>query len=87
MFNSDCVVDARGHFPYEYKYGRVEGRVQQYVKRVPFSRTSIPDDVIVRLKDKIPQTFQLIQTFHMANPKVRALDESVKFLKGIRKAR
>lgn len=57
-------LDSLGNFPYEYKYGRVEGKIQQYVKRVLFSKATIATDVAQRLEESVPASFELIQVFN-----------------------
>src|SRR5690606_22075593 len=44
--NPNVQVNEQGNFPYEYKYGREEGEIQEYVKVVPFSRSNISDDIL-----------------------------------------
>ena len=68
---SDKQVRLRddGSFTYEYKYGRKAGEIQEYVKVVPFSRTSIPDDVLKRLAKQIPGVWSLITEFDTSCPK------------------
>lgn len=68
---SDKQVRLRddGSFTYEYKYGRKAGEIQEYVKVVPFSRTSIPDDVLKRLATQIPGVWSLITEFDTSCPK------------------
>ena len=78
-FNPNCVIDEMGRFPYAYKYGRDAGHVQEYVRRIPFSRTCIPGEVVNRLEEKIPDTYRLIRDFHLENPKVRSLDRELIF--------
>ncbi len=63
----ECTKD--GRFTYPYKYGRKAGRIQQYVKRIPFNRNTPDASVMQRLKDKIPVTASLIQNFIDAQAK------------------
>ncbi len=59
--NPTVQTEAGGsRFSYDYKYGRVAGQIQEYVRMVPFSKQNIPADVIERLKTQIPATFKLI---------------------------
>jgi glutamate racemase len=58
-----------GSFTYDYKYGRKAGEIQEYVKVVPFSRTSIPGDILNRLSKQIPEVWDMIIGFNTANPK------------------
>ncbi|NOY58674.1 MAG: Asp/Glu/hydantoin racemase, partial [Calditrichaeota bacterium] len=68
-FNNGIQLDSAGTFTYEYKYGRKAGRIQQYVKRVPFSKKTISPAIIYRLSKKVPVTFSLIRNFDRVNPK------------------
>ena len=76
--NGNNVIDASGNFTYDYKYGRSEGSIQEYVKRVPFSRTTLPDELTGRLSKQIPATFELIRDFNAVNSKMKNLDEDSK---------
>ena len=51
------------NFTYAYKYGRKAGEIQQYVKRVPFSRRNLSPALLNRLQVKIPLTYKLIEGF------------------------
>ncbi len=51
------------NFTYAYKYGRKAGEIQQYVKRVPFSRRNLSSELLNRLKVKIPLTYHLIKNY------------------------
>ena len=61
--NPNVVVDAQGRFPYEYKYGRNEGEIQEYVQVVPFSSNNISADTYARFRSSIPETYELIEEF------------------------
>jgi hypothetical protein len=78
--NKNNVIDETGNFTYEYKYGRTEGSVQEYVKRVPFTRTTLPDELTDRLSKQIPSTFELIREFNSANPKMKNFEDEEKIL-------
>jgi len=73
--NSHIQMDSSGNFTYKYKYGRNKGLIQEYVKRVPFSKKSIPPQVIQRLSEKVPSAFRLIRNFNRDNPKTVFLQE------------
>jgi glutamate racemase len=77
--NKNIQIDAQGKFTYEYKYGRKIGEIQQYVKRIPFSRENISDAVIGRLSAKVPLIFDMMQKFNRDNSKTRFLKENEKF--------
>lgn len=63
LTNKNVVLRDDGSFTYEYKYGRKAGEIQEYVKVVPFSRRSIPGDVLKRLSVQIPGVWDLITGF------------------------
>ena len=67
--NSQVKLRDDGSFTYEYKYGRKAGEIQEYVKVVPFSRTSIPGDVLSRLSKQIPEVWDMIAEFNTGSPK------------------
>lgn len=71
--NENVKLNSEGGFPYDYKYGRSAGEIQEYVKRVPFSKRTISEDVLNRLKNKIPFTFKLIRSFNSSNSKTNFL--------------
>jgi glutamate racemase len=73
--NENVRIDIHGNFEYEYKYGREVNEIQEYVKRVPFSRRNIPKLTDERLKGKIPFTYSLIRNFNLINPKTEFLEE------------
>jgi len=76
--NANIQLEAPGAFSYDYKYSRNAGEIQEYVKRVPFSRESIPADVLDRLAEKVPNVYQLMIQFNQANPKTEFLAEDEK---------
>ncbi|MBN1347678.1 MAG: aspartate/glutamate racemase family protein [Phycisphaerae bacterium] len=76
--NQGAKLDEAGNFTYEYKYGRDAGRVQEYVKRVPFSRKTLSADVLRRLSRKVPLVFELIRGFTRTSPKTASFDEDEK---------
>lgn len=57
------------NFTYEYKYGRKPGEIQEYVRRVPFSRSYIADDILVRLQYQVPAVYEMIVYFNRSNKK------------------
>ena len=76
--NTNNVIDDEGRFPYDYKYGREEGNIQEYIKVVPFSRDNISYDILTRFQKQIPYVYQLMQNFNNANEKTKALKEESK---------
>lgn len=61
VLNKLNVLDNAGEFTYEYKYGRNTGQIQEYVKRVPFSKDCISNEVFARLAKKMPLVYKMIQ--------------------------
>ena len=78
LTNKQVKLRDDGSFTYDYKYGRKAGEIQEYVKVVPFSRTSIPEDVLNRLSVQIPGVWALITEFNSASPKAGYLSPSEK---------
>ncbi len=76
--NKNNKIDEAGRFPYEYKYGRNSGDIQEYVKVVPFSRRNISDDILARFRDQIPYVYELIESFHKKNEKARVIEDEDK---------
>ncbi len=75
-YNKKNTLNKDNKFPYEYKYGRNAGEIQEYVKVVPFSRTNISDDILGRLKLQIPNVYHLIVDFNKDSPKTKVFDNN-----------
>jgi glutamate racemase len=73
VLNSNVLLREDGSLTYEYKYGRKAGDIQEYVKVVPFSRASIPGDVLSRLSKQIPDVWDMITEFSTRNQKTQYL--------------
>jgi glutamate racemase len=71
--NLNVRTDSAGRFTYEYKYGRVPGELQEYVKVVPFSRETISDETFHRLEEVVPTTYKIISHFNRFSPKTSHL--------------
>jgi len=67
--NPEVRCDEAGNFTWHYKYGRRAGAIQEYVKNVPFSQSSLSIEIYDRLKKTIPATFELIDRFEKKNLK------------------
>lgn len=67
--NKNVTLSEDGSFTYEYKYGRQAGEIQEYVKCVPFSRSVLPEDMLLRLEDQVPAVYDLIVKFNRENSK------------------
>lgn len=72
--NKDVITDSVGRFTYDYKYGRNAGKIQEYVKVVPFNKSNISDDTIERFRTAIPTTFEMLKNFNTSNSKLANLD-------------
>jgi glutamate racemase len=57
-------LDGAGELRHRYKYGRRAGEIQEYVKRVPFSRDSVPAEAVERVRRGTPRVFELIRTYN-----------------------
>src|SRR5690606_11717586 len=68
--NPNVKTDAQNYFPYDYKYGRNAGEIQEYVKVVPFSKSNISTETLDRLRKGIPSAYNLIVAFGKSNPKL-----------------
>lgn len=79
--NKNVQLDENGRFSYNYKYGRNEGEIQEYVKVVPFSRNNISDETLNRFRTSIPKTYELVEEFNRSNPKTDYLEESLRIKK------
>jgi glutamate racemase len=71
--NLNVLTDQAGRFPYDYKYGRTAGEIQEYVKVVPFSRKNLSNDVLTRIQNQMPYIYMLIQNFNENNNKTSSL--------------
>ncbi|HBK70054.1 MAG TPA: hypothetical protein DDZ39_00080 [Flavobacteriaceae bacterium] len=76
--NGNNKIDEQGRFPYDYKYGRNAGEIQEYVKVVPFSRNNISDDILTRFQEQIPYVYQLMQNFNENNSKTKSIKQKDK---------
>ena len=54
------IINEKGEFPYDYKYGRTMNSNLQYVKVVPFSDEWIKKSIRERMKLDIPYTYKMI---------------------------
>lgn len=80
LSNPDVQTDSAGRFTYRYKYGRMAGTLQQYVKVVPFMESNISPQTINRLKEIMPQTYELINAFLNKNPKTSHIHATEKII-------
>ena len=71
--NGNVKIDSMGNFPYEYKYSREVNEIQQYVKIVPFSKSTINYEISTRLEFSVPFTSELIKNFNTKNNKTKFL--------------
>lgn len=63
LSNKNNKLSDSFNFTYDYKYGRNSGEIQEYVKNVPFSDSTISSDLMERLKEQIPFTYSLIKSY------------------------
>ncbi len=75
VLNKDVELRNDGSFTYDYKYGRTPGDIQEYVKIVPFSRTTIPGDILNRLSQQIPTLYEMMVSFNCDNAKTEYLTD------------
>jgi len=73
--NRNVRLREDGSFTYDYKYGRKAGDIQEYVRAVPFSRSSIAPDILTRLSGQIPEIYRMMASFNNDNPKTSYLKE------------
>lgn len=59
--NRNNVIDNTGKFPYSYKYGRVPGRLQEYVRRIPMTGGTIDALTLQRIREQMPIIYQLLE--------------------------
>lgn len=71
--NPNVKIDDKGRFPYDFKYGRHAGEVQEYVQVVPFSAQNIPSETLDRLETSVPTTYKIIKKFNNENDKTSGL--------------
>lgn len=76
--NGNIDADDNGRFSYDYKYGRTEGEIQEYVKIVPFSKDNISEETLERFKYAIPETYKLIEQFNLSNSKTGYLKDEAR---------
>lgn len=76
--NPEVDLDESGRMTYDYKYGRNEGEIQEYIKVVPFDYSNISKDTWNRLKEMIPATYALIEGFHHSNGKTSDIASDLK---------
>lgn len=68
-----CVgveTDDSGAFPYDYKYGRSAGRVQNDYLTVPLRKGVIGPDGEKRLRDRVPHVWRTLDEFRRDNAKL-----------------
>lgn len=73
--NPNVILDSLDRFPYNYKYGRVANEIQEYVKVVPFSKSNISQETLIRFQEQLPYVYQLIQNFSKTSNKTKVLED------------
>ena len=59
--NKNNLIDNTGKFPYSYKYGRMPGNLQEYVKRIPMTGETIDVITLQRIREQMPSIYQLLE--------------------------
>lgn len=75
VLNKNVELRDDGSFTYEYKYGRTPGDIREYVKVVPFSRTTIAGDILNRLSHQVPNLYEMMVSFNHDNGKTEYLTD------------
>ncbi|MEN8119274.1 MAG: Asp/Glu/hydantoin racemase [Bacteroidota bacterium] len=58
------VATENGKFTYNYKYIiRKPNDIQEYIKVVPFNHTSISGDILLNIKQRLPETYKEIEEY------------------------
>lgn len=81
LLNRGVSLRDDGSFTYEYKYGRKAGEIKEYIRVVPFSRTTIPGDILSRLSQHIPEVYDMMAGFNHGNPKTQFLTEDERIVR------
>ncbi len=81
LLNRKVSLRDDGSFTYEYKYGRKAGEIQEYIKVVPFSRSTIPDDILSRLSHHIPEVYDMMIGFNFGHRKTQYLDKDERIIR------
>ena len=55
------IIDKKGEFTFDWKYGREINTKYEFVKRVPFSKELIDNSVMNRMMTRLPKTYSLIK--------------------------
>lgn len=53
-------IDSRGEFPVDYKYGRFINQSLLYVKRIPLTKELLSEELVLKLKNNLPDLYQLL---------------------------
>ena len=78
---AEVELTASGGFTYEYKYGRVPGRLTaEYVKRVPMSRVNLSLAARESIKKSMPTVWKRLVTFSQRSPRTRRLPASARIM-------
>ena len=78
---ADVKLAVSGGFTYEYKYGRVPGRLTaEYVKRVPMSRVNLSLTARESIKTSMPTVWKRLVTFSQRSPRTRRLPASARIM-------
>jgi len=62
--NNPKVETENGKLTYNYKYiVRKPNDIQEYIKVVPFNKSSISNDVLLNIKNRLPETYKKIEAY------------------------
>ncbi len=62
--NNPKVETENGKLTYNYKYlVREANDIQEYIKVVPFNNKSISNDILLNIKNQLPETYKKIEAY------------------------
>ncbi|WP_318271510.1 glutamate racemase [Sphingobacterium cellulitidis] len=77
--NSSVELEGQeARFTYNYKYGRKENEIQEYVKVVPFDKGNVSEMTLDRFKAVIPNTYELMRNFSNGNKKMKKHKDNIR---------
>lgn len=73
--NPAVETDGHGFLTYRYKYGRRAGTGEETVRVVPFSRRTLTEEALARVRSSMPSVWEEIVRFNQVNPKLATLSD------------
>ena len=62
--NNPNVETENGKLTYNYKYLlRKPNDIQEYIKVVPFGNNSISNEILINIKNRLPETYKKIESY------------------------